>query len=94
MAQRIKLRCLGSTMAPYTSNNIGIPKILTNSISEDISFTADQLQIGYDTTVAERVTYPLALSRVVIKYVNANHFETVTFYVTVDQDGVNNLANA
>lgn len=93
MANRIKISCLGASLAPYSTNNIQVPAILTGQISEYLSFGVEQIQIGYDTTSAIRSAYPLALSVITVKYVQANHFETGTFFVNSTQDQINNAAN-
>lgn len=81
-------------MAPYSTNNIGVPQILTGQISEYLSFEVSQTQLGYDTSVSVRSVYPFALSVLTTKYVRANHFETGTFFVALTQDQVNSLANS
>ena len=97
MANRIKLTVLGATLAPYTSLSgisIGSPTLINGGISEQWSLDISQLQRGVDTTTTQRALYPLALSSVVIKYVNANHFETSTVFITIDSTALNTLANA
>lgn len=93
MANRIKLLCLGATLAPYSNSNIPVPARMAGQISEELSFGVDQLQIGNDTTTAVRLSFPNALSTITIKYVRANHFETATFFITSTQDQVNDVAN-
>lgn len=94
MAQRIALTVLGGTAAPYSSSNPAPPFGVSTAVSEIESFDVSQLQLGKDTTAAQRALYPAALSSVVVKYVKANHFESRTIYVHIDAAAVNALANA
>lgn len=93
MAQRIKLLCLGATLAPYSTINKTAPQLPSGNISEYLSFDVDQLQRNNDTTTAQRATYPSALSSIIIKYVDANHFKSDLYFINQTQDQVNNSAN-
>lgn len=93
MAQRVKITILGATLAPYASLNGTAPIFLNGGLSEDWSLDVSQLQRGVDTSAAQRVTYPYALSSLVIKYVNANHFQTSTVFISVDRATLDTLAN-
>lgn len=94
MAERIALTVLGGTAAPYSSSNPSPPFSTAGAVSEIESFDVSQLQMGKDTTSAQRTAYPAALSSLVVKYVKANHFESRTIYVHIDAAAVNALANA
>lgn len=93
MANRIKLTVLGATIAPYSSDGVQVPPILTGVVSEPLSFDVTQIQIGRNTSSDNRALFPFALSWFSVKYVLANHFTTSVFYTDVDQDTVNTLAN-
>jgi hypothetical protein len=94
MAQRISIRVLGATLAPYSTINGSAPTLLNGGISEDWHLDVSQIQRGVDTSSAQRSSYPLALSSVVVKYVNANHFETKTIFISIDANTLDGLANA
>lgn len=93
MANRISIIVLGATLAPYSSTG-GAPTLINGGISETWHLDVSQLQRGVDTTASQRSTYPLALSSVVVKYVNANHFETKQVFISVNSATLDGLANA
>jgi len=99
MATRLVLRVLGATLAPYSSGGVGsngitAPVFVNGGISEDWHLDSAQLQRGVDTTAAQQGIYPNALSSVVIKYVDANHFITKVVYVTLSAGDVDDLVNS
>ena len=94
MANRIKLMVLGSTLAPYTSAQGGPQFQTAGAVSEYQSFDVSQLQRGVDSPASVTANYPHALSTLVVKYVNANHFQTAVIYVNSTQDQINSLANS
>lgn len=94
MANRIKLLCLGATLAPYSSSNIKPPQLPSGGVSEYLSFETSQLQRNWDTTAPSRATFPAALSAIVIKFVEANHFQTAVYFINETQDQVNTAANS
>lgn len=93
MAQRVKITVLGATLAPYSSTG-GAPILVNGGLSEDWHLDVAQLQRAVDTTPAQRTQYPLALSSVIVKYVNANHFETRQVYISINSTSLDGLANA
>jgi len=93
MAQRVKITVLGATLAPYSSANLTAPIFLNGGLSEDWHVDVSQLQRGVDTSFTQQTTYPLALSSVVIKYVEANHFKTSTVFISVNSATLDVLSN-
>ena len=93
MAQRVQITILGATLAPYSSVNQSAPAFLNGGISEVWHLDKTQFQRGVDTSAAQRSAYPLALSSVVIKYVNANHFETRSVFISIDASTFDGLVN-
>lgn len=91
MAQRIAITVLGATLAPYST---GGPALVNGGISEVWHIDVSQLQRGVDTTATQRVTYSHALSQVVVKFVNANHFQTQAVYININSSDLDALANA
>ena len=94
MAQRIKLGVLSGDLAPYSSLNLAIPVLPSGLVSEYLSYDVDQLQRNHDTTPATRASYPNAMSVIVIKDIDQNHFKADTFFINQTQDQVNTLANS
>jgi hypothetical protein len=89
MANRIVIRVLGATLAPYDS---GAPKLKTGNVSEDWHVSTEDLQIGTDLTSAEMIAFPVAKSRLSIKVVTANHFNTIDIVSSLTATQIDALA--
>lgn len=92
MAQRIVIRVLGNTLAPYS------PSInLNGAISEDRYVNVTQLGMAKDTTTAQRVQFPVALSYVTVtnqSISTSNHVKGSRVYLNINAAALNALANA
>lgn len=88
MANRIVIRVLGNTMAPYSSQVL----LAGSGPSEDWHLNQEQVQRFTD--IPANATYPLAKSVGTIKYVNKNHFDSISVYSSLTSAQIDALANA
>lgn len=91
MANRVAIPILGGTLAPYSSSAPPPFVFSQNTISETWHLNQEQIQRAVDVPASIQTTYPNAKSLVDIKYVKANHFNSVSVYSSLTAAAIDGL---